>query len=152
MCNSSNSPFSDDNYVFLLPPNVCTSLNVNNYIQYNTPRLENIYVYPSPSMSSSFCAQKSTFLLFQNAFRFPIYTILYINFAIKKHANPNTINPPVKHQNQVKLPSYSCPGTHTFIPHRPVMIFIGSTMVPRTVSLPRTSAVCSCRSFILMLI
>lgn len=38
------------------------------------------------------------------------------------------------------------------VPHRPVMMFMGRTMVPSTVSLPSTSAVCSARSFILMLI
>ena len=32
------------------------------------------------------------------------------------------------------------------------MMFIGRTIVPRTVSLPNTSAVCSCRSFMLMFI
>lgn len=54
-------------------------------------------------------------------------------------------------QNQYRL-SMSCPGTLTFIPHIPVIMFIGKTMVPRTVSLPSTSAVCSWRSFIRMLI
>lgn len=39
-----------------------------------------------------------------------------------------------------------------FMPQRPVMMFMGSTIVPSTVSLPSTSAVCSARSFILMLI
>jgi hypothetical protein len=34
----------------------------------------------------------------------------------------------------------------------PVIMFMGSTIVPRTVSLPRTSAFCSARSFMRMLI
>jgi hypothetical protein len=42
--------------------------------------------------------------------------------------------------------------TYQFIPQIPVTTFIGSTMVPRTVSLPRMSDVFSWRSFILMLI
>ena len=49
-------------------------------------------------------------------------------------------------------PSASCPGTRQFMPHSPVMMFIGNTMVPSTVSLPSTSAVASCRSFMAMLI
>jgi len=56
------------------------------------------------------------------------------------------------HQNHVRLSSDPCPGTHTFIPHKPVMIFMGSTMVPSTVSLPSTSAVCSWRAVMRMLI
>lgn len=54
-------------------------------------------------------------------------------------------------QNQVRL-SESCPGTRTFIPHMPVTMFIGKTIVPSTVSFPKTSAVCSWRSFMRMLI
>lgn len=46
----------------------------------------------------------------------------------------------------------SCPGTHTFIPHIPVIIFIGKTIVPSTVNFPRISAFCSARSFMRMLI
>lgn len=40
----------------------------------------------------------------------------------------------------------------TFIPHIPVTMFMGNTMVPKTVSLPKTSLVCSARSFMRMLI
>lgn len=53
-------------------------------------------------------------------------------------------------QNQFRL-STSWPGTLTFIPHIPQMMFIGSTIVPSTVSLPSTSAVRSWRSFMMML-
>jgi hypothetical protein len=42
--------------------------------------------------------------------------------------------------------------TYQFIPQIPVTTFMGSTIVPRTVSLPRMSDVFSWRSFILMLI
>lgn len=65
---------------------------------------------------------------------------------------PKHNRPAVIHTNHAKSPSYSCPGTQTFMPHKPVMMFMGSTMVPRTVSFPRTSAVCSCLSFMRMLI
>ena len=82
----------------------------------------------------------------------PTYTILYSVFAIKKHAKPKTNSPAVMQQNHFKSPSAFCPGTQTFIPHRPVMIFIGRTIVPRTVSFPSTSAVCSWRSFMRILI
>ena len=71
-------------------------------------------------------------------------------------------------QNQYRL-SISWPGTCqmcqswpfsstredltlTFIPHMPVMMFIGRTMVPRTVNFPKTSAFRSDRLAILTLI
>ncbi|KAI7242183.1 hypothetical protein KC330_g53 [Hortaea werneckii] len=69
------------------------------------------------------------------------------HYAIISHLYPAVI-----HQNHVKFPSALCPGTQTFMPHIPVTMFIGSTMVPSTVNLPRTSLVCSARSFIRMLI
>lgn len=139
-------------------PSICAFCDINNYVSNimytSTPT---IYAFPFSFPLSCICPFSLLYFLSSHPSTpkpplFHHYTILYINFAIKKHANPNTISPPVKHQNQVRFPSYSCPGTQTFIPHRPVMMFIGSTMVPRTVSFPRTSAVCSWRSFILMLI
>ena len=43
-------------------------------------------------------------------------------------------------------------NTKQFMPHRPVMMFIGKTMVPMTVSFPRISFVLSARSFMRRLI
>lgn len=100
-----------------------------------------------------------------------VYTIPYTLFAMKKQDTPKKNSPAVTmlhrgqpwhiqgsgweifllDQNQYRL-STSWPGTSTFMPHMPVMMFIGRTIVPKTVSLPNTSAVCSCRSFIRMLI
>lgn len=70
---------------------------------------------------------------------------------MKKHVIPKTMRKPVMPQNHQSV-SPSCPGTSTFMPHMPVTMFIGRTIVPRTVSLPSTSLVCSARSFIRMLI
>lgn len=55
-------------------------------------------------------------------------------------------------QNHVRSPSKFWPGTQTFMPHKPVMMFMGKTIVPRTVSLFRVSFVCSERSFMRILI
>jgi hypothetical protein len=115
-------------------------LQIRNYI------IQSLYIH---LILSHFLIKPNTSL---ECYNLLTQTILYNVFAMKKHANPKASNPAVIHQNQVKFPSSSCPGTQTFIPQRPVMIFIGSTMVPRTVNLPRTSAVCSCRSFMRMLI
>lgn len=74
----------------------------------------------------------------------------YIELAMRT-VNRERSKEDILHQNQVRL-FISWPGTLTFIPHMPQMMFIGSTIVPRTVSLPKTSAVCSWRSFMRMLI
>lgn len=54
-------------------------------------------------------------------------------------------------QNQFRFKTL-CPGTCTFMPHMPVMMFMGSTMVPNTVNLLSISFVFSPRSFMRMLI
>lgn len=80
-------------------------------------------------------------------------TIPYSFLATKKHVKPKPSNPAVMHQNHIKVGlSSTCPGTKTFMPHMPVIMFMGRTIVPTTVSLPRMSAFFSARSFMLMLI
>lgn len=71
---------------------------------------------------------------------------------MKKLTTPKSASPLVMSQNQVKFPSSPCHGTQTFMPHMPVMMFMGNTIVPSTVNLPSTSEVCSARSFMRMLI
>ena len=90
-------------------------------------------------------------------------------FAMMYDVTPKTTNPAVMPKNHQRL-STSWPGTrcklsqplqfclvrvhspNTFMPHMPVTMFMGSTMVPSTVSFPRTSLVLSARSFIFRLI
>jgi len=60
--------------------------------------------------------------------------------------------PPNSHDRTKPRANMARRETYQFIPHTPVTTFMGKTIVPSTVNLPKMSDVFSCRSFMRMLI